>query len=369
MCYDNILEKAEKILKGNIYETNKYPWGNYRMISPARGHFFGVWNWDSAFHAIGMIPYDIEIAKEQIEGFLQFQLKNGMFPDAILEDGSIADRCTKPPVMAYAALRVFETCEDMEFLKRVYPKLVENEKFWSEKRKHGKLFHYDAELDHEHKSYLECVGFESGWDNSPRWDNAPQDFWAVDLNCFMVDTYRALSKMAEALGENSEIWDAMEQELAEEIENRLWNEELGAYADYNFVKNEFSSVLTPASFMPLYVGVATKNRACSMNEIAQKHFLPGMPTVAYTDKAYDDKYERAYWRGPCWLNVAYFAAKGLMNYGYNSSAYTVRDTILGWVEKDGDFVHENYNATTGEGLCSDHFSWSCVFVREFVENL
>lgn len=48
-----ILEKAKNILMGNIYESDKYPWGKYRMIAPSRnGGFPGIWNWDSAFHAI-----------------------------------------------------------------------------------------------------------------------------------------------------------------------------------------------------------------------------------------------------------------------------------------------------------------------------
>ena len=121
--------------------------------------------------------------------------------------------------------------------------------------------------------------------------------------------------------------------------------------------------------MPLFVKLASRERAEMMDKIAKEHFLPGMPTVAYTNDAYDDKYDHAYWRGPCWLNVAYFAAKGLMNYGFCDTAVAIRDTILGWVESDGDSVHENYNATTGKGLCSDHFSWSCVFAREFAVNL
>ena len=101
-----------------------------------------------------------------------------------------------------------------------------------------------------------------------------------------------------------------------------------------------------------------------MNEIAKDHFLPGMPTVAYDDPTYCNNY----WRGPCWLNVAYFAAKGLKDYGFIETAETVKETILDWVYNDGDYVHENYNAKTGEGLYAAYFSWSCVFVRQFIIN-
>ena len=41
-----------------------------------------------------------------------------------------------------------------------------------------------------------------------------------------------------------------------------------------------------------------------------------------------------------------------------------RDAIR--LYNDGDYVHENYNAKTGEGLYAAYFSWSCVFVRQFI---
>ena len=193
----------------------------------------GVWNWDSAFHAIGMIDIDIEIAKEQILGFLQFQKEDGLLPDVIWENGEIVDTFSKPPVMAYAALKVYESCNDIEFLKEVYPKLVLNERFWTEKRLHKGLFHYDADRSDgcDDKEYDLRVRYESGWDNSPRWDGVPQDLWPIDLNCFMVMTYRSLAVMAEELGFDTKEWKEKEKNLTKNIESCLWNEQLKAYTD------------------------------------------------------------------------------------------------------------------------------------------
>ena len=362
-----IFDKAERILISNCYPPNRYKWGPYRMISPSQGHFFGIWNWDSAFNAIGMIDIDIEIAKEQILGFLQFQKEDGLLPDVIWENGEIVDTFSKPPVMAYAAVKVFESCNDIEFLKDVYPKLVLNEKFWTEKRLHNGLFHYDADRSDgcDDKEYDLRVRYESGWDNSPRWDGVPQDLWPIDLNCFMVMTYRSLAVMAEELGFDTKEWKEKEKNLTKNIESCLWNEQLKAYTDYDFVKQSFSDVLTPASFMPLFIETASKERAEYMNTVAQKHFLPGMPTVAYDNPSYSTEY----WRGPCWLNVAYFAAKGLKNYGFTETAETVKSTIFEWIYNDGDTIHENYNSETGEGRNNPDFSWSCVFAREFIKNI
>lgn len=362
-----IYNRAERILISNCYQPNHYKWGSYRMISPSQGKFLGIWNWDSAFHAMGMIDIDIEIAKEQILGFLQFQKEDGLLPDVIWENGKIVDTYSKPPVMAYAAYEVYESCKDIEFLKEVYPKLVLNERFWREKRFYNGMFHYDADRSDgcDDKEYILRVGYETGWDNSPRWDGGPQNVWPVDLNCFMVMTYRSLAKIAKELGFDDNEWQAKEKELTQNIEKHLWNEQLNAYTDYDFVKNTSSDVLSPASFMPLFIEIASKERAEYMNTVAQEHFLPGMPTVAYDNPCYSTDY----WRGPCWLNVAYFAAKGLKDYGFTETAKTVKSTILEWVYNDGDTFHENYNSKTGEGQNYPNFSWSCVFAREFIKNI
>jgi len=362
--YNELINKAERILKSNIYEENNYLWGNYRMISPSKEYFPGVWNWDSAFHAIGMTYIDCELAKEQIEGFFQFQKEDGMLPDVIWERGDIVDTFSKPPVMAYAAERVYKECHDLSFLRRIFPKLIKLTRFWENERQIDGMFHYDADRNCDEKTYLTNVGYESGWDNSPRWDSYPQNYWAIDLNCFMVMTYKSLTYIAKELGEEKTEWKGKAEKLAELIDKRLWNNNIKAYTDYNYVNKAFSSVLTPASFMPLFIGIAPDERAEFMHKIALEHFMPGMPTVSYKDPAYSTDY----WRGPCWMNTAYFAAMGLKKYGFSKTADEIKETILNWVYNDGEFIHENYNSKTGEGLCADRFSWSCVFVLEFINN-
>ena len=360
-----LLEKSEKVLKANIYPANSYCWGKYRMISPDREHFKGIWNWDSAFHAIGMLAYDEELAKEQVLGFLQFQKEDGMLPDVIWETGKMEDAFSKPPVMTDAAWRVYQQTKDMDFLRSVYPAFVKNEGFWTSQRMDDGMFHFDARSDDcSVEKYRIRVGYESGMDDSPRWDISPAEYWAIDLNCYMVQMYRALAKMAEELGEDGKLWQEKEKALIASVEERLWDENQQAYVDRNRKTMAFSTVLTPCSFLPLYVGFAAEERAAAMHRIAVEQFMPGMPTVSYRNPEYSD----GYWRGRCWLNMAYFALKGQKNYGYEETANTMRETILDWAYSDGDCIHENYNATTGKGMGVAHFLWSAVFVRERIEN-
>lgn len=363
--YARLAQKAERILRYNICSSEDFPWGMSRMIEPGKG-WGGIWNWDSAFHAIGVLNFDEELAKEQITGFLKFQCKNGMTPDVIWENGEIEDRFSKPPMLAYAAMRICRAAGDTEFARQVYPALARDMQYRCETRCTGGLFHYDADRSDgcDDKEYEKRVCYESGWDNSIRFDNGCSDLYAVDLNCFTVMAYDSLAYIAEFIGEDGSKWKKMSAELSENIRDRLFDDEIGAYCDCNCKTGKFTGVLSPASFMPLYAGIADEKSAECMNEIARKHFLPAMPTAAYDDSEFSNDY----WRGPCWLNVAYFAAKGLKNYGFSETADTIRDTILDFVFRDGEFIHENYDAVSGKGLCCDHFSWSSVFVLEFIHN-
>ena len=99
-------------------------------------------------------------------------------------------------------------------------------------------------------------------------------------------------------------------------------------------------------------------------DFCQKHFCPAMPTVAYDDPAYVGDY----WRGHTWLNVAYFAIKGLKQYGFDALADDMKNTLLDFADKNGDGIYEKYDADTGEGKGCPCFGWSSAFLMEFILN-
>ena len=117
--------------------------------------------------------------------------------------------------------------------------------------------------------------------------------------------------------------------------------------------------------MPLFIKTASHERAESMAKMAadEQIFNSNMPTVAYNNP----EYSQNYWRGPLWLNIAYFAAKGLKNYGF-SVADDIKENILSLVYGIKDGIFENYDTKNRKGLCCSNFSWSAVFIIEFILN-
>lgn len=359
-----LAKRAYCTLMGNVYPNEGFLWSPYRCITPGKNNFHGIWNWDSAFHAVGVSRWDIQLAKESILGFLQFQREDGLLPDVIWENGEIVSTFSKPPVFAWAAEIVYKRDKNIDFIKEIYPKLVRNMDYWLKNRCYDGLFFYDAD-NKQTKDYLTRVKYESGWDNSVRWDKGITEYWAIDLNCFMVMSYRSLSFMAAELDlkDDCKKWKKKEIILSELINNKMWDSEKGYYADTNKFTGEVSDVLSPASFMPLYIRIATKEQAKCMEIVEQENFKCKMPTVPFDNPEYSNDY----WRGPTWLNVAYFAAKGLKNYGFDV-ADKIKESILNMCFDEKDGIYENYDSMTGKGLYCDHFSWSCVFILEFILN-
>ena len=360
-----LLDAAYEVLKGNTIHQPDVPWGDVPVISPWSGPCAGIWNWDSAFHAMTVSRSDTALAKSCIDAFTGFQLPSGMFPDVIYADGRLCDNYSKPPVLPWATMIVFRRDGDREFLRRNYDRYVRNAAFWEQNRCDRGLFYYAAQQHPEADDYLH-PRWESGWDNSPRWDEFPiVDLWAIDLNCYMVMFYRAMAEAAEVLGEERKDWDEKAAALAGRIEAELFDPAQGAYADRNRRTGAFVSVLSPASFMPLYIGIASPERAEAMARLASdpKKFYPGMPTVTYDCPAYSTEY----WRGQTWLNVAFFAYKGLCNYGFTKVAEEIREFLLSMVYDGLDRgISENYDTIRRTGGFNESFSWSAAFVIEFI---
>ena len=363
--YFALASRAYDILMGNVYAPDAgYLWSPHRCLTPGNNKFRGIWNWDSAFHAIGLARWDTELAKESILGFLKFQKADGLLPDVIRENGEIVDAYSKPPVFAWATEILYRRGADIDFVREVYPKLALNARWWENNRCDRGLFFYDS-ADKGHEKYLLHVQYESGWDNSPRWDAPANEYWAVDLNCFMVLCYRALGALASIL-ENAEAaatFGEKEMALARLINEKLWSKENMWYSDAHRFSGTVSKTLSPASFMPLYAKIASVEQAEAMCRVAEVNFQEKMPTVSFDNAAFSDDY----WRGPTWLNVAYFAAKGLKGYGF-AVAEKIQKSILDMCDSNKDGIYENYNSITQRGQYCNRFGWSCVFILEFLLN-
>jgi putative isomerase len=359
-----LLQRSQAILLDNAVLAPA--WAPYPGIEPAKAVYKGVWSLDSAYHAIGVSNWDVKLAHQQIELLFSRQLPNGMLPDVILEDGTALTSNTKPPVMTWAVAVVDHRAPDMAFLKEMYPKLAKLGEFFEKERGGDKdgLFYF-AGGD---------AGWDAGWDDSIRWDNGYRKstsddhrLWAIDLNCYMVAHYDAMACIAGRLDLPAEqaTWQRKSDALAKRINEKLWDEKLGFYIDRDRVTGQEGPAVTPAGFMPLFVHIATPERAARCARLAADPaiFFPGLPSAAYDTPGFDPN---GMWRGPAWVNVSWFALKGVHDYGCADPADKLKATLLTWIANDPSTIWEHYEPRTGKGQGALAYGWSAAFVISFI---
>lgn len=391
--------------------------------------FNGLWAWDSWKQAVATANFDGELAKNNIRALFDYQIQandeirpqdKGAIIDAIFyntdedrggDGGNWNERNSKPALATWAVWKVYEATGDKEFLKEMYPKLKAYHEWWYTNRDHNKngIAEYGGMVHRYNNSPEEIIlaaAWESGMDNAVRFDvegygeddigvkvfenrDAQENLVgysinqeSVDLNSFLYAEKVYLGKIADILGYTQESKDFFEKAVYVKnyINNNMYDEATGYYYDLQFDHAGNTKLLVnrgkgTEGYIPLWANAADDEKAKKvveniLDENVMNTYLP-FPTAAKDNPKYDPT---KYWRGPVWLDQAYFGIIGLNNYGYKKEA---RDLTIKLFEnsegllEDG-VIRENYNPETGEGLHCSNFSWSAsvyyLLYKEFFFN-
>lgn len=374
--YKQVIAKAQLTLQNNwripageIKHEGLFPSYHYKW-------FNGFWSWDSWKHAVGLSYYDIDLAKKQVKLMFEFQDDDGFVADCVYRDTTIEAhnyRDTKPPLSAWAVAKIYEKDKDIEFVKYMYPKLKKYHQWWYNKRDHDKdgLCEYGST-----DGSLVAAKWESGMDNAIRFDasqilknseNAYSlDQESVDLNAYLYAEKLFLAQLSEALkNEDAQQYKTEAAALKAKIQNQFYDEIDGWFYDTSldgktFIKGEGSEGWTA-----LWANAATQKQAeavkIRMMDPAKFYTKVPFQTMSADHPKFDPL--KGYWRGPNWLDQAYFGVKGLRNYGFNTEADKATIQIIKGAEGllgKGKAIRENYHPLTGKGLHAQNFSWSAA---------
>ncbi|MFC2085476.1 trehalase family glycosidase, partial [Bacteroidota bacterium] len=343
--------------------------------SYAVSYFNGFWAWDSWKHAVALVLFAPDLAKQQILAMADKQNTLGMIPDVIYTDSTEDNwRNTKPPLANWAAYRVFDHTQDTSFIANLYKKLKLYHHWWYKYRdnNNNNLCEYGST-----DGSLVAAKWESGMDDAVRFDSSQiiennELAWSinqesVDLNSFLYTDKVFLSKLAGVLGKKPDSikFHRESEKLKLQIQNLMYNPNVGYFFDLSMYDKKYVNILGPEGWIPLWSGVATSQQAHNVKNIIcdSTHFATYIPfpTVAKSEKGFLS----GYWRGPVWIDQAYFAIKGLENYGYYRNRDNFIKQLLNRLEglKNSDKpIRENYHPLTGKGLKVNHFSWSAACI-------
>jgi hypothetical protein len=410
------------------------------------------WSWDSAFIALGLAHLDDRRAAQELESLFSGQWATGKlphiifnpnappksyFPDAErwnsseLSEDAPAERQTsglcQPPVHAIAVLRIWEAAQNRgeerrlslarSFLGESYPRLFSWHRYLATAR------------DPEGSGLVTIYHpWESGTDNSPRWDmtletlevgedmpsytrydlehvsdpsQRPSDeeydrfLWLLELlkraryeeaeiyeghpflvkdvlfSGILVAANEALLKIAEVVGADEgerEFVRSWMKRGREGLEKR-WDEELKLCLDYDLRTEEPSRVRTVAGFAPLIAGGLSPERLEDLLKTLDSPAFAGNPELRWplppsTSPEEPGFHPRSYWRGPVWPVANWLLWWSLLRAGQTERAERMRRDTLDQIAEGG--FAEYFEPFTGEALGSWDQSWTAAVALDFL---
>jgi len=346
------------IMRSGLVNTRYY--FTREALLPSKIHYVGVWHWDQVFHALAHRYAETRLAEDQLRIILDHQRADGMLPDAIHDEGLVdhlklpvdAD-VTKPPIMAWGALKLYETSARIDFLQEVYEPLTRWHAWW-------------IEVNRSEEGL--CVyrhPFSSGLDDNPMWD-AGMPVAAPDLNTYLVIQCESLARMAALVGdaERVERFQRRGRELLEAMLRHMWDEDAGVF--WALHEGQPIRTLTPFNLLPLITGQlpqAINERLIAHLTNPETFWTPyPIPTVAASDPSFDPW---QMWRGPVWINLNYFFVEGLERVGQAALAAELRRKTLDMVQQQPD-IYEYYHPISGERppKAAPMFGWSAALFIE-----
>ena len=379
------------------------------------GRFTELYYWDSYFTMLGLDESGhCELLRSMADNFAYLIDTYGHVPNG---NRSYYLSRSQPPVFALMT----DLFEDTGVHRATdyLPQLRKEYAFWSEGGEHlrpgeahrrcvcladGSLLnrYWDDRDTPREESYLEDrqtaqasdrlpyevyrdlrAGAESGWDFSSRWLDDPQQLSSirttaivpVDLNSFLYKLERQIARLSQVKG-----WQACAEEFHRRAEARLaaidrylWNDEVGAYFDYDWKRRQPRDNLTAATLTPLFVRIASKTQAERVAAVVSERLLApgGLSTteLSGTGEQWD--------RPNGWAPLQWMGIRGLQNYGHDVLALDIERRWLAIVgqlfERESKLV-EKYvlrpsaeHAGGGEYPLQDGFGWTNGVTRKLMQ--
>jgi len=416
------------------------------VVKPAPSLYPHQWSWDTAFIAIGLSSIDPRAARTNIDALLSGQWRNGMVPHIVFDPerggyfpgpdrwacaDSTADApavpqtsgICQPPVHAIAVSHIMKAAtswggttqaETEHWARGVLPRLLAWHRFlYQERTDRGsgllQIFH----------------GWESGMDNSPRFDGPysrvhvgpglpayrrhdldyvgdagqrPTDreydryLWLVEeakeahynqallretssfrvgdvlFTAIFASACDHLAELAEALAcpGGSESWEQAAASRAA-VQARVGPN--GLATDIDLRTGETLATRTVAGFAPLIAGAGTGAVLDRQVRLLTGPEWTGHPRLRWAlppSTAPDDPAfrRRSYWRGPVWPVMNWLLARALERAGYPREALSLSQASL--CQLAGGEMAEYYEPFSGEPLGSANQSWTAAVILDWL---
>ena len=338
----------------------------------ASGMFQEMYYWDTYFTNRGLIlDGDEEQAKNNTENLMAMAERFGF-----VLNGNRAEflNNSQPPFMSQAVREVYEVTKDKAWLLSALPAIEKEYSFYTISRGTDiGLSRYDAvtpisdsqkkravEILIDRLGYTPDVSYdelarglyavgESGWDINPRMTYHAYDYAVADLNSLIYSIESNMEFFSLELGllSDADRWRSRKERRRELCRKYLKGED-GIFYDYDLVRGERTSLISAASYYPLYFGMANDEEARAAVDL-----LPRLETdwgIVTTERCEHIKgtFQWGYPNG--WPPMQQIVVGGLLRYGDTEDAKRIARKFLSLMEKCFDetgHLWEKYDVVKG----------------------
>jgi hypothetical protein len=187
------------------------------------------------------------------------------------------------------------------------------------------------------------------------------------FNCVFIRANTLLRQIAKTAGQ--ELPESLLESMArsEAALEQLWDDSTGQYFSRSFVSHKLIEEPTIATFLPLYAGTISKERAGRLVDLLKKpkDFSASWPVPSVPlSSAYFDPYR--YWQGPSWVNTNWLIIDGLKRNGFLEEAKILQERTLEMVRKSG--MYEYFNPLNAKPAGAANFSWTAALTIDLLKS-
>ena len=224
------------------------------------------------------------------------------------------------------------------------------------------------------RTYIEKYSYliENLYKNNYDWkkisENHPFIIQGVLFNSILCKSELDLGKMAETLGYDGSIHYERADKVKTAINKKLYDETEGIYYNFDLVNQRHIKRDTIFSYMPLFAGIPDKDRGEMVLDTLRTHCfcIADMDCVAIPsyDMCQVDFDGEFYWRGPVWVNINWYLAQGIRQYGETELSDWIENSLITLADRHG--FYEYYDPDSGRGLGEKDFSWTAALIIDLI---
>jgi neutral trehalase len=224
------------------------------------------------------------------------------------------------------------------------------------------------------RTYIEKYSYliENLYKNNYDWkkisENHPFIIQGVLFNSILCKSELDLGKMAETLGYDGSIHYERADKVKTAINKKLFDETEGIYYNFDLKHQKHIKRDTIFSYMPLFAGIPDKDRGKRVLDTLRTHCfcIADMDCVAIPsyDMCQVDFDGEFYWRGPVWVNINWYLAQGIRQYGETELSDWIENSLITLADRHG--FYEYYDPDSGRGLGEKDFSWTAALIIDLI---